>query len=113
MNTFLTHAGFEKLAAYSLVHPNGLGHLLYIGSSGLTQSTDAVDAADSLCQECIGCLHNPKHQDFRSRFKLFNSKFGMTSIQRDRQYLYLVRNKYISFLITVLVIVQLQLYSLP
>lgn len=54
---FLTYAGFEKLAAYSLVHANRLGYLLHIGSGGLTQSTDTVDAADSLCQECIGCLH--------------------------------------------------------
>lgn len=54
----LTYAGFEELAAYPLVHADGLGYLLYISSCGLTQSADAVDAADSLCQECIGCLHS-------------------------------------------------------
>lgn len=57
LDAFLTYAGFEKLAAYSLVHTDCLGYLLHIGSGGLTQSTDTVDAADSLCQECIGCLH--------------------------------------------------------
>lgn len=58
---FLTYAGFQKLAAYSLVHTNGLGYLLHISPGGLTQSTDAVDAADSLSQECIGCLHGYPH----------------------------------------------------
>lgn len=53
----LTYAGFEKLAAYSLVHTDCLGYLLHISSGGLAQSADAVDAADSLGQECIGCLH--------------------------------------------------------
>lgn len=55
--TSLTDAGFEELAAYPLVHADSFGYLLYIGSSGLAQSTDAVDAADSLCQESVGCLH--------------------------------------------------------
>lgn len=53
----LTYASFKKLAAYPLVHPNRLGYLLHVSSGGLAQGTDAVDAADSLCQECIGCLN--------------------------------------------------------
>lgn len=59
---FLTYAGFEKLAAYSLVHTDCLRNLLHVGPGGLTQSTDTVDAADSLGQECIGCLH--KHKSY-------------------------------------------------
>lgn len=61
MGVFLTDAGFEELAAYPLVHTDRLGYLLYISSSGLTQSTDAVDAAYSLRQECICCLHTPRN----------------------------------------------------
>ena len=53
----LTYAGLEELAPYSLIHTNCLGYLLHIGSCGFAQSTDTVDAADSLCQESVGCLH--------------------------------------------------------
>lgn len=53
----LTYAGFKELVPYSLVHADRLGHFFHVGSSGLAQSTDTVDAADSLCQECISCLH--------------------------------------------------------
>lgn len=53
----LTYAGLEELAPYSLIHTNCLGYLLHIGSCGFAQSADTVDAADSLCQESIGCLH--------------------------------------------------------
>lgn len=51
-----TYAGFQKLAADSLVHPNRLGNLLHVSSGGLTQGADAVDAADSLRQEGVSCL---------------------------------------------------------
>lgn len=57
----LTDAGFEELAAYPLVHADGLGHLLHVGPCGLTQGADAVDAADSLGQEGIGSLHTHRH----------------------------------------------------
>ena len=63
MGAFLTDAGFQKLAAYSLVHTNRLGNLLHIGPGGLAQSADAVNAADPLCQERIGRLH--KHTCFK------------------------------------------------
>lgn len=52
----LTNAGFEELAAYSLVHTNGFGYFLHVSSGGLAESADAVDAADSLSQEGVGCL---------------------------------------------------------
>lgn len=58
---FLTDAGFEELAADPLVHPDGLGDLLHVGPGGLTEGADAVDAADPLCQKCIGCLHEHTH----------------------------------------------------
>ena len=53
----LTYAGFQELAAYSLVHANSLSHLLHISTGGFAQSTDAVDTADPLGQESIGRLH--------------------------------------------------------
>lgn len=56
----LTHAGFEKLAADSLVHANGGGDLFHVGPGGLAQRADTVDAADSLRQECVGCLRTPE-----------------------------------------------------
>lgn len=57
LGLFLTYAGLEELAPYSLIHTNCFGYLLHIGSCGFAQSTDTVDAADSLCQESVGCLH--------------------------------------------------------
>lgn len=53
---FLTHASFEEFAAYSLIHTDRLCNLLHVSAGGFTQSADAVDAADSLSQESIGCL---------------------------------------------------------
>lgn len=69
LDAFLTYAGFEKLAAYSLVHTNRLGYLLHVGPGGLAQSADTVDAADPLSQECIGCLH--EHTPRLFVFRLF------------------------------------------
>lgn len=56
----LTYAGFKELAAYSLVHSDGFGNFLHISTGGLTQSTDAVYAADSLGQKGISCLQKNK-----------------------------------------------------
>lgn len=67
-----TYAGFQKLAADSLVHPNRLGNLLHVSSGGLAQGADAVDAADSLRQEGVCRLkHTHTHTQTVStaRFK--------------------------------------------
>ena len=74
MGALLTNTGFKELAADSLVHTDGLGHLLHISSGGLTQSTDAVDAADSLCQERIGCLQTQTLYNSLTGFVVFHTK---------------------------------------
>jgi len=43
---------------YSGVCSNGIGNLSYISTSNFTYCTDGIDAADTLCQESIGCLKN-------------------------------------------------------
>lgn len=62
----LTNAGFEELAAYPLVHTDGFGYFLHVGSGGLAESADAVDAADPLSQEGVGCLHAQQQERFNA-----------------------------------------------
>lgn len=52
----LTYAGLQEAAAYSLVCPNGMRHLLHISTGYLTEGTDRVDATDTLGKKGIGCL---------------------------------------------------------
>lgn len=81
----LTYAGLEELATNPLVHTNGLGDLLHVGPSGLAQGADAVDAADSLRQECICRLQKNKFKIKKSDKKKNNLKTAVIAMMMSKE----------------------------